>query len=456
MKRHILPTLLLIFVLLLSACTQVSTPPSTDTGTQTDEPTAPQSPKSIVGIWHSVTDQCVLDIQSHEQMSYYELKVGYYQYTKKTDLSATYEDEILTISLTEGSYLSWEFDSSDGSLISLDSDAEYTKKDTLPTAYITHPFPDYAALNCETLVTLESLDTLILSPANSAQAAKDIFDVFYKSTTEALPTVSGRAAALGDYVNINYKGYMDGVAFAGGEAANQKVLVMGGTGYIDGFAEGIAGHSVGETFEVEVTFPEVYPNNPDMAGKPAVFEMTLNAIYNTEIADAEIKEFTKDEYETYAAMLEAYSKDYAKQTVWQDVLSNATFGEIPEAAYNFFLQYASDYYHYYAQMYGVEYEQFLSMIGTTQEAMIAQAKGEAKTYIVAYALAKQHNLTVTEEAYQNRMEEFITQLMQENSITRAEAEGYAKEQELEIKTILTYELVTDWLIERAEQNGENS
>ena len=153
MKRHILPTLLLIFVLLLSACTQVSTPPSTDTGTQTDEPTAPQSPKSIVGIWHSVTDQCVLDIQSHEQMTYYELKVGYYQYTKKTPLSATYEDEILTISLTEGSYLSWEFDSSDGSLISLDSDAEYTRKDTLPTAYITHPFPDYAALNCETLVT---------------------------------------------------------------------------------------------------------------------------------------------------------------------------------------------------------------------------------------------------------------------------------------------------------------
>ena len=85
--------------------------------------------------------------------------------------------------------------------------------------------------------------------------------------------------------------------------------------------------------------------------------------------------------------------------------------------------------------------------------MIAQAKGEAKTYIVAYALAKQHNLTVTEEAYQNRMEEFITQLMQENSITRAEAEGYAKEQELEIKTILTYETVTDWLIKRAEQNG---
>ena len=445
MKRHILTTMLLIFILLLGACTQATTPPSSDTDTQT--------PHSPVGIWYSAADQCVLDIQSHEQVTYYELKIGYYQYTKKTALSATYEDEILTVSLSEGSSLSWMFDSSDGSLTSPDSDAAYTRKDTLPTEYITHPFPDFAALSCETLVTIESLDTLTLSPANSAQAAKDIFDEFYKGSTEALPTLSGRAAALGDYVNVNYKGFMDGVAFAGGEATDQKVLVMGGTGYIDGFAEGIAGHSVGESFAVEVTFPEVYPNNPDMAGRRAVFEMTLNAIYNTEIADAKIKEFTKDEYETYAAMLEAYSKKYAKQSVWQDLLSDATFGEIPEAAYNFFLQYASDYYHYYAQMYGMEYEQFLSMIGTTKEAMIAQAKNEAKPYIAAHALAKQHNLTVTEEAYQTRMEEFITQLMQENALTREEAEAYAKDQELEIRTILTYETVTDWLIELADQNG---
>ena len=48
---------------------------------------------------------------------------------------------------------------------------------------------------------------------------------------------------------------------------------------IDGFEDGIVGHTVGETFDLNLTFPETYPNNPDLAGKEVVFTVTLNGIY---------------------------------------------------------------------------------------------------------------------------------------------------------------------------------
>ena len=89
-------------------------------------------------------------------------------------------------------------------------------------------------------------------------------------------TVEGRPVVDGDIVDIDYAGTQDGVAFDGGTAQGQT-LVIGSHSFIEGFEEQIIGHNVGDEFDINVTFPEEY-HAPDLAGKPAVFAIKLNAI----------------------------------------------------------------------------------------------------------------------------------------------------------------------------------
>lgn len=83
----------------------------------------------------------------------------------------------------------------------------------------------------------------------------------------------------GDTVNIDYTGYIDGVAFDGGSTDGVGTsLTIGSGSYIDDFEEQLIGHSVGETVTVSVTFPEDY-GNEELNGKDAEFEVVINGIY---------------------------------------------------------------------------------------------------------------------------------------------------------------------------------
>ena len=83
----------------------------------------------------------------------------------------------------------------------------------------------------------------------------------------------------GDTVNIDYTGYVDGVAFEGGSTDGYGTSLTIGSGtYIDDFEEQLIGHNVGEEVEVNVTFPENY-GNEELNGKDAVFDVVINGIY---------------------------------------------------------------------------------------------------------------------------------------------------------------------------------
>ncbi|MBO7150516.1 MAG: trigger factor, partial [Clostridia bacterium] len=77
--------------------------------------------------------------------------------------------------------------------------------------------------------------------------------------------ITDRAAQNGDIANIDYKGEVDGVAFAGGTAEKQD-LKLGSGSFIPGFEDQVVGHSIGESFDVIVTFPTEY-HAEELAGK---------------------------------------------------------------------------------------------------------------------------------------------------------------------------------------------
>ncbi len=92
---------------------------------------------------------------------------------------------------------------------------------------------------------------------------------------EAKESTEGEAKD-GDITNIDFLGKVDGVAFEGGEAKAFD-LKLGSKQFIPGFEEQVVGMKVGETKDIEVTFPETYPQE-ELAGKLSVFTVTLNSI----------------------------------------------------------------------------------------------------------------------------------------------------------------------------------
>ena len=133
-----------------------------------------------------------------------------------------------------------------------------------------------------------------------------------KSDLEILATeteVTDRPAQMGDVTTIDFLGKHDGVAFAGGEGKDYE-LELGSGAFIDGFEEGIVGHSIGETFDLNLTFPDPYTRNPDLAGEEVVFTVTLKAIKGKNVP--ELTDDILSEIGTSATTVEEYKAEVKK------------------------------------------------------------------------------------------------------------------------------------------------
>ena len=119
--------------------------------------------------------------------------------------------------------------------------------------------------------------------------------------------VTDRPVQDGDQINLDYCGKVDGVAFAGGTAEKQT-LVIGSHSFIDGFEEQLVGMNVGETKDINVTFPTEY-HAAELAGKAAVFTVTVNEITVKQLPELD-DDFAKDVSDF--STMEEYKADIAK------------------------------------------------------------------------------------------------------------------------------------------------
>lgn len=146
-----------------------------------------------------------------------------------------------------------------------------------------------------------------------------------------LVPVEDRPAEMGDVAFVDFKGTLtaegeEGKEIEGGSATNFQVELVEGK-LIPGMVEGIAGMKPEETKEVAVTFPEDYPQE-DLAGKPAVFSITLNELKTKDLPELDddfAQEISDDEFETFAAYRESLEKQFQEQAENQtkDNINNA-------------------------------------------------------------------------------------------------------------------------------------
>lgn len=267
--------------------------------------------------------------------------------------------------------------------------------------------------------------------------------------------VTDRAAELGDTVNIDYEGKLDGVAFDGGTAAGQD-LTLGSGQFIDGFEDGVVGMEIGDTKDVEATFPDPYTNNPDLAGKTAVFTVTVNSISLQEVpeltdeyvAGLGMEEYSNvEEYKNYMyeVLMEQEQQSYESEKSNLVIEAAATAAEMKEAPegmtarmyntlYNNISMYASmygaDVGTYVANVYGGEAEAY-------QDTLLAQAQMMAQRYIMMQAIADLENLSVSDE----ELEEQLAQEAEDYGYESAEAYKEAIDVEAYREYLMTQKVI---------------
>ncbi len=275
---------------------------------------------------------------------------------------------------------------------------------------------------------------------------------------ELVPVEDGEVKEQ-DIVNIDFEGFKDGEPFEGGKAEGHD-LTIGSGSFIPGFEEQLIGAKAGQELEINVRFPDDY-HSDDLAGKDAMFKVKIDSIKRKRLLPLD-DEFAKDisEFDTLAElkedikqrMLEAEEIRLAnelKNEVLKKVVDNASV-ELPEGMVEERIEYMiQDLQRNFAYQ-GIPREEFQKYVDTHKlelhENYRVQATEAIKTELVLEQIAKQENITITDEDVEQEMEKLANQYGRDVADLKA---ALAASGELELfKAGLINDRTVDFLVEK--------
>ena len=223
--------------------------------------------------------------------------------------------------------------------------------------------------------------------------------------------------ANGDVVLFDFEGKAPGLSeeiLAGMKNDEPQELEIGSDMFIPGFEEQMVGQKVGVPFDVNVTFPESYPNQPELENKPVTFHCTVHKIGSAVLNDAKIEELTQGEYKTIKAFEDSYVKpaleqegkqaqDRNKQNALEAAYKNAEVKKVPEKE----VEYYVDALKKMAEKNGQSVDDFLEGIEQYDgmEGFRKKMDDQVRREIFCYALAKQEKLEITEKELKARLDD---------------------------------------------------
>lgn len=274
-----------------------------------------------------------------------------------------------------------------------------------------------------------------------------------------IQSVDGRAIQTNDIAVIDFEGFVDGEAFEGGKGEGYE-LMIGSHSFIDTFEDQLIGKNTGDEVEVNVTFPEDY-HAADLAGKPAMFRVKINDVKEKILADlddefaSEVSDFdTLEEYKADVKKgLEEKKANAAKDTKQMaviDAIIEESEMEIPDAYVKTVQKQMVNEFAQRIQMQGISYEQYLSLMGSTPEAMEDQVKPQAikriQSRLVLEAIAEAEKIEATEEDFEAE----ITKLAEAYQMSADKAKAMVGEDgKKEIMLDLAVTKAADFVVENA-------
>lgn len=222
----------------------------------------------------------------------------------------------------------------------------------------------------------------------------------------------------GNIAVIDFKGFIDGVAFEGGEGHDYS-LEIGSGSFIDNFEEQLVGAKAGDKVEVNVTFPESY-GKEELNGKPAKFEVEVKEVKAKELPVLD-DEFAKEvsEFETLEALKEDTTKKLEEantaraereyeEAILRSVVENAKM-DIPAVMVEQEIDRMVQNLAQRLQYQGLTLEQYFQFTGTDAEKMREYMKENAetkvKTELVLEALQKAEKMEVLDEELKEKASE---------------------------------------------------
>ena len=247
------------------------------------------------------------------------------------------------------------------------------------------------------------------------------FETIQNDNARLVP-VEDRPAEMGDTVNISYAGTVDGVPFDGGQSDSYD-LKLGSKTFIDTFEEQICGHSIGEKFDVNVTFPAEY-HAEELKGKDAVFAVEIKGITKSELPELN-DEFAQDvsEYETFdeykAKEVEKLTKEKEQKArqkkedaIIEKVIANAEM-DVPEVMYDNRVDDLIAEYEQNMKMQGLTLDAYCKFSGQTVEDLKKQlrpmAKNSVDAKLVIDQIVKDENIEATDEDVQAQIKKYADQ-----------------------------------------------
>ncbi len=275
--------------------------------------------------------------------------------------------------------------------------------------------------------------------------------------------VTDRGAELGDVVDINYAGTVDGQEFDGGNAENFS-LQLGLGQFLEGFDEGLIGHIAGDVYEWGGVLPENYAYNPELSGREVVYTITVNAITRpAELTDEFVQTISEsaETVEEYRAevrkMLEdnmsVDSNSMLQDAVWNAVLEKAEVEKYPEEEIKEISDSLIQQYKDMAESSEMDYETYVqAQIGITAEEFEKQAeeaaKVELKQRLVADVIAEEEKLLPKGDELEKEYQKL------------ADLYGYQDVDALKemvdedsLKELVIQNLVKEWLTDNCKQDS---
>ena len=283
----------------------------------------------------------------------------------------------------------------------------------------------------EVVFTIPVLPSFELGQYKGLEVEKENFEVTDEKVNEEIEGMRKNASKLkevaedeeaknDDVVNINFEGFVDGVAFDGGKAEGYD-LTLGSHSFIDTFEEQIVGHKKNDEFDVNVKFPEAY-HAENLKGKPALFKVKVNSIKRKEEAELNddlakelgfesIDDMRAKTRENITKREEARVENEFKNKIIEKVV-DGTNVEAPRALVDREIEFQINRFAQQLQMQGINLSQYFQMTGQTIDKMREDSREMAeksvKTELVLSEISKVENITVTDEEVDNEFEVMAT------------------------------------------------
>ncbi|MDO5047625.1 MAG: trigger factor [Anaerococcus sp.] len=256
---------------------------------------------------------------------------------------------------------------------------------------------------------------LIIEEVASEVTDSDIEAELKKQQEEnaRLVPLEDQEAKMGDTVNIDFDGFLDGERFEGGKAENYD-LELGSHTFIEGFEDQVVGHKAGDKFDVDVTFPKDYQAK-EFQGKDAKFEVEINSVTRKELPELD-DEFAKDisEFDTLDELKDSLKeklaedkKEYAKslyQNQAVEALIKKSKVSAPKAMVEAEIDYDLQNLDQRLQGMGISLAQYIEMtkmdINQIRNQYRNEAEARVKANLVIDEVALKENIEVTEEEKQ--------------------------------------------------------